>query len=360
MTDRVRRRRTLRLPACDVAAVRSMLAGESVIDWHRLDLTTEEQSVRLLRVNEFHVENPDDMRRLESLRSEAVDYLRRVLEVPVPQDLGHRIPASELLRVASGRGKKQLHACMVLKVMHIIYHLDGHELHYRLPVSADELSSLVEAKVVQVVDEIRSRLLPIREFSWSRKSRQSLITKLLAKPDTFASRVYDRLRFRIVVSEPEDLVPLVWELQHRIIPFNYVIPEESINHLIEPEHLLSYLGAAGKKKTLDGGQVDDGAFERARYRVNEFSSPRYRVINFVADLPVRVEHFLDQLPMSEWDKDVVVTFVPAEFQIVDWKTAQQNEQGDSSHEAYKARQIVRVRKRLSGGRLGEEPDDDKS
>ncbi len=349
MTDRKRRRRALRLPASDVAAVRSMLAGESVIDWHRLDLTSDEQIEGLLRVNAFDIQNRDDMRRLEALRSESVDYLRRVLDVRISPDVGSRMPAWELLRAASGRGRRQLHACMVLKVMHIIYHLDGHELQYRLPVSADELSSLVEAKVVQVVDEIRSREMAVREFSWSRKSRPSLITKLLAKPDTFASRVYDRLRFRIVVAKKSDLVPLIWELQHRIIPFNYVIPGESVNLLVEPSDLLAVMGGGGKKAL--GEAVDERIFEQARYRPNEFSSHDYRVVNFVADLPVRVEHFLDQLPMTEWDRDVVVTFVPAEFQILDWETARRNEEGDSSHEAYKLRQIVRVRRRLSGGRL---------
>jgi len=346
-----RSREPLRLPFCDVAAVRSILAGESVIDWHRLDLTNDEQVIRLLRVNEFNVEVPDDMRRLEGLRNESVEYLRRALGISVSRALSRDVPVMELLRIASGRGRKQVTACMILKVMHIIYHLDGHELHYRLPVSMDELGSLAEAKVVQVVDEIRTSVLPVVEFSWSRKTRESLITKLLAKRETFASRVYDRLRFRIVVEEVSDLVPLLWELQHRLIPFNYVIPGESINRLVGPEELLAHLAPrriVSGTRHKDSSIEDLKAFETFPFQVNEFSSPDYRIINFVADLPIRLEDFLPRLPVHQWDRDVVVTFIPAEFQIADRRTAEANEQGESKHEAYKARQRSRVRTRLGG------------
>jgi uncharacterized protein (TIGR04552 family) len=49
-----------------------------------------------------------------------------------------------------------------------------------------------------------------------------------------------------------------------------------------------------------------------------------------------------------------VVFVLTEFQICDKTTAQHNESGASSHEAYKARQHERVR-----GRLFRDKDDPK-
>ena len=335
----------------DVAAVRNTLVGESVIDWHRLDLRGEDDVERLLRVNEFDTAVPDDMRRLERLRSEAVDYLEGALELRLPQDLAQTIPAPELLLVASGKGRRQLLACMILKVMHIIYHLDGHELQYRLPVSMDELAGLAEAKVVQVIDELRTTVLPIREFSWSRKSRESLITKLLAKKDTFASRVYDRLRFRVVTEDKKGILPLVWELQHRLIPFNYVIPGETVNSLITQEDLEAWAAAVAPKSRRHLANLVTLPQQVTQSRPNEFSSPGYRIVNFVADLPVRVDSFLGRLPVSEWERDVVVTFMPVEFQIADAETARRNEEGDSSHEAYKGRQLDRVMARLSGGVL---------
>jgi uncharacterized protein (TIGR04552 family) len=344
------RTRRLRLTGFDVSAIRSLLRGESVIDWHRLEFTTQKQVARFLRLNEFHIEVPSDMDYLERLRGEAVDYLRRTFQLKVPSDLAHKLPAKDLLLVASGKARRQLAACMILKVMLILHHLDGHELDYRLPVSRDELTSLVEAKVVQVVEEIRATDLPIVEFSWSRKSRDSLITKLLSKNATIASKVYDRLRFRIVVKEHDHLVQLLWELLHRLIPFNYVIPGESKNRLLQTEDLLKYLDTRHRK---GGKKIEPPELPRLESApVNEFSSPHYRIINFVTDLPIRVETFLDRVPSTEWTKNVPMTFVLAEFQIADWQTAKSNESGDCSHDRYKQRQLDRVKARLSNGRPG--------
>jgi len=77
---------------------------------------------------------------------------------------------------------------------------------------------------------------------------------------------------------------------------------------------------------------------------NEFSGPEYRIINFVADLPLRVDRLLSRgEPLPE---DTHVVFMLTEFQIADKATALHNESGASSHEAYKARQNERVRMRL--------------
>ena len=77
---------------------------------------------------------------------------------------------------------------------------------------------------------------------------------------------------------------------------------------------------------------------------NEFSGPEYRIINFVADLPLRLERLI---PKHEMTPELAhVVFVLTEFQVCDKATAQRNESGASSHDAYKQRQHERVRMRL--------------
>ncbi len=345
-------KRRLQLSSFDVNAIKSVLKGESVIDWHRLHFTNEREVARFLRLNEFHVEVPTDMEYLERLREESVEYLHRTFLLKIPHDIGEEIPAKDLLLVASEKGRSQLAACTILKVMLILHHLDGHEVDYRLPVSRDELSSLVEAKVVQVVEEIRAADVPVIEFSWSRKSRDSLITKLLSKNDTIATRVYDRLRFRIVVRERKHLVPLLWELLHRLIPFNYIIPGESANSLLHTHDIESFIGedVAEMKAGDSSGIPEDEMLELKSGPSNEFSSPDYRIINFVTDLPIRVEPFMNRVPFMEWQGLVPMTFVLAEFQIADWATAKANELGDCNHELYKERQLKKVRVRLMQSR----------
>lgn len=68
-------------------------------------------------------------------------------------------------------------------------------------------------------------------------------------------------------------------------------------------------------------------------------------MNFVADLPVRVDAWLDDESRSFGN----VVFVLTEFQLVDQETALENERGDNNHEEYKARQHRSVRHRLMRG-----------
>ena len=89
--------------------------------------------------------------------------------------------------------------------------------------------------------------------------------------------------------------------------------------------------------------------------LNEFSGPTFRVINFVADVPIRV-------PESVLDADDSlaalgpIIFGLAEFQIVDSQTDEENESGDNRHELYKERQKAKVRERLERGLRGLEID----
>jgi uncharacterized protein (TIGR04552 family) len=72
------------------------------------------------------------------------------------------------------------------------------------------------------------------------------------------------------------------------------------------------------------------------------------VINFVADLPVRIDQFLCRVPGAENDLGAVI-FVLTEFQVMDAETARANEAGENSHVKYKARQHDRVKARLAEG-----------
>jgi len=230
--ERVRKVRYEDFTLGDLTAIRNLLRGGSVIDWHRLYFTDREEVDRFLRVNELDPGNEDDMRRLGELRELAVEYLERHLGFHIPDEVAHGLPARDLLLVASQKGKRQTNACIVLKVMHVLHHLAGRELLTKLPVSGDEIFHLVENKVVEVVEAVRAAGHPVIEFAWSRKEKDSHITKLLAKRESIAAHIYDKLRFRLVVRETNDILPILRELSHRLIPFNYIIPGETVNQLI--------------------------------------------------------------------------------------------------------------------------------
>jgi uncharacterized protein (TIGR04552 family) len=148
--------RSTKLGLADLTAVRNLLRGGSVIDWHRLYFTDRAQVDRFLRINEYDPSRPEDIARLEDLREQAVEYLERYLAFRVSEDVAGRVPARDLLLVASQKGKRRTQACVVLKVMHVLHHLAGGELATRLAVSADRIFQIVEDKVLRTVEEMKS------------------------------------------------------------------------------------------------------------------------------------------------------------------------------------------------------------
>jgi uncharacterized protein (TIGR04552 family) len=333
----------------DLTGIRNLLRGGSVIDWHRLYFSDRDEVDRFLRVNELDPASEDDMRRLGELRELAVEYLERHLGFHIPDEVAHGVPARDLLLIASQKGKRRTYACIVLKVMHVMHHLAGRELLTRLPVSSDQIFHLVEERVLRTVEEIKSVGCQVVEFEWSRKHADSLITKLLAKKESIAADVYDKLRFRMITNSEEQLLFVMRELVQRLVPFNYVIPGQSVNDIIKIRETLSRSPALSRflPEITDLAAV---AADKLPTPLNEFSGPGFRVINFVADLPVRIDKFLCRPPDDPlFTESGTVVFVLTEFQIIDARTAENNESGENSHEKYKERQATRVKARLMHG-----------
>jgi uncharacterized protein (TIGR04552 family) len=328
----------------DLEAVALMLRGESVIDWHRLHFTTNEEARELIVAQELSPDDPKDRERLEHLKGEAISYLRRHFEFPIPKPIEQASP-EELLLVASTKGHRQVCACSVLKAMHIIHHLDGRELLFTLPLSDQEVFHLVEEKVYRVIGGMLSAGFPITEFVGGRKNKDSLYTKLLSKQDTIAAAVYDKLRFRIVTRSQKDLLPVLLYLSHRLFPFNYVIPAESVNTIF---HFKSYCERdphlarmLSDMQTALGDDLNPGD--------NRFSADTYRTIHFVVDLPVRLPKETIELAPSHAKALGNIVYVLCEFQLIDQDTEAANELGDASHARYKERQKAAVMRRLKIG-----------
>ena len=114
------------------------------------------------------------------------------------------MPARDLFLLASSRGKKQ-----TLR----LHRLEGHARHAspRRPRAALQAAGLRRRGLRlrrgqggQVVEEMRAAGYPIVEFAWSRKERDSVVTKLLAKKATIAADVFDKLRFRLITRYLDD------------------------------------------------------------------------------------------------------------------------------------------------------------
>src|SRR5690606_19144610 len=111
----------------DLEGIRLLLRGGSVIDWYRLNFESDAEIERFLRAQEFDPEDPADRARAEKVKQDAIDYLKRHFDFPIPRPVSEQDVVG-LIRLASGKGHRQLCACAILKVMQIVQHLEAREL----------------------------------------------------------------------------------------------------------------------------------------------------------------------------------------------------------------------------------------
>ena len=328
----------------ELESVRLILRGDSVIDWHRLHLEDVSQARAFLETQEFRPDEPADRARLESIKNEAIAYLRRHFEFPIPSPVA-RASVEEMLMLASGKGHRQLCACTILKAMHIIHHLDGRELLFSIPMADQDVFHLVEEKIYRVIGGMLAAGFPITEFVGGRKNKDSLYTKLLSKSDTTAAAIYDKLRFRIVTRSTDEILPVLLYLSERLLPFNYVVPGESINTIF---HFRSFCESQPHLRAMIK-DFQTGIDNELTLSDNSFSDDSYRVIHFVVDLPVRLPaEIMELAPPAAWALGPII-FVLCEFQLIDRETEAANELGDASHAKYKERQKKAVIRRLKLG-----------
>ena len=332
--------------------VRLLLRGGSVIDWYQLGFTDEDAVRAFLRVNTFDPADPADERRIRLLFQLAYEYLSEDLEYAIGSHIWN--PESVLtpfLMASNGGNADQRQACMLLKVVHTINHLHARELRHNLPLPDAEIFGTVEDWVGDRMEELIDDGVPIFQFSGGRKTLESTLTKLLSKRRATAAEILDRLRFRIIVNKSTDIPLVLARMIQTVIPFNYVIPEESTNDIVNVRRYFNSLAH------ITPAQLDDLQFDLAleetdplRRQFNECSAERFRMLNFVVDLPIRVDHVLARPEYEPLKHLGHLVFVSVEFQVFDRETFAYNERdSDASHDAYKTRQRGHVRQRLEIG-----------
>lgn len=347
-----------RIEMHDLDVLRLMLRGSSVVDWYRLHFRTVDEVRAFVRVNGFDPDDPVDRSRLREIRDHALEFLTGHLRYRRIPEMIRDADVETLFEYASGRGRRahRFYACLTLKVMHVVHYVAAHELLAMLPISNAELAVLLRGHVEHVVRGFIERGFPILEFSGNAKSDYSVITKLLAKKDTQAAQVFDKLRFRFVMKRLEDVPALLVALTRELFPFNYLVPNQSDNTLVDLDRLLQRAGNQRLIRALQSPKEELNEASRSDLHdsTNEFSGPGYRVVHFVAEVPIRIDRVMPFQSRHLGGLGSVV-FGTVEFQVLDALTARANETGENRHAAYKGRQIVKVKERLERGKREKGP-----
>ncbi len=350
----------------------------------------------------FDLKNPVEGAELFGNYQEALQFIKRYflregnaegLELSVPQFFYTITDISELFLAATAQGassrtlEESLWAGVILKVMHTILHADK-DLRYRY-------FSVVQQQIFDrfykyIARDEENRLflksegmaIPLVDFQTkAKKTRESIIIKLLHKQENVAEEVFDRIGVRFVTHTKLDALRVIkFLIANYVVMINNIKPSRSQNTLVDLEALRRRSHGMLKRTLREGWS--EAVFLReysaivdtccpslvGDERANAHSSSEYRAIHFTGRQLIKyrnpfMAHFnevrkaalqdqenplakqllaLDTTPIS---RDVRF-FYPFEVQITDLEGHQRNTQGEASHQEYKRSQVKSAMKRI--------------
>ena len=385
-----------------------VISGKSALD-SRFFVGTmydEEQVNSFLKGYGLDPSDPVNKAELFGNFQESLQFVKRYfLKEGNPEGLDIKIPSSlymiteigDLFMMATGdqensetTEEERLWAEVILKVMHTILHVDKDlrsnyfnviqtqifDRFYRHVYREDEKLYLSDC-------ESSENSIPLSSFETkSKKSRDSVIIKLLHKPENVAEELFDRIGIRIVTKTRLDVLRVLKYLLEKniIIPHN-IKPSRSVNTMIDLEKFKRLHNQALKRALRENLSEDEflkelenlaeESFFEGRNPRNKFSLEDYQSIQFTCRQLVRYKNpFIqdfnelrklakkkqgDELAEKVLALDTsliardVRFFYPYEVQIVDERAYKINTEGEASHVEYKKQQIRSAMKRVFRG-----------
>ncbi|MBI2606324.1 MAG: TIGR04552 family protein [Deltaproteobacteria bacterium] len=421
-----------------------IIGGKSAIDnASGLFLKTPEDAVHFLECYGFDLENPIEKAELFGNFQESIQFIRHYflrpenpegLDLEIPRKILEITDITQLLTMASAgggsgavspaaavvgaghaapvvggashaapqfgaAGHAALWACSVIKLMHTINHMDKDlgayyftdvqkqilDRFYKF-IHSDEASHVFLGKDARDPDRVDLVLFE----SKPKKSRDSVILKLLHKPENVAEDIFDRVGIRFVTRNRLDSLRVVKFLKERyvIMPAN-IKPSRSRNTLIDEALIadeLPRLLALVEEGGISASELDAriaGLFMKNDIRLdgpdNPHTSKHYRSIQFTGrqlikfknpiydelkalkkavkgkTCPDEIVKIADRLDLGNIQKETRF-FYPFEVQIYDEASHKENLAGRSSHSNYKRSQIRTAMRRVLGPLMGTERD----
>ncbi len=338
----------------------AIIDGRSAIDLARLHFETQEEAAGFLHRYGFDLQDSEDRRAVEALRQEALGFVEDLLKddpIALPQVIREQDDVLVLMLWASlgaphGRSK-QLWSCALLRVMHTLAHSGSNlELRYDAQIHAQILAQF-EPHIHETADaktgETKLCLgagedaVPLAYVNLKRdKPRRSVLIKLLHKPGNVATTIYDRIGVRLVTEDRLDALCAVRYLRkHHVIVFSNVVPERTRNSLIDLEAFHALYDRTPDRGSALREAVAQLAPPKLDALLNPHSAEDYRSIQFTCRQLIKPR---------DGSADF---FYPYEVQILERPTYERLTLGNASHDAYRARQLETVKRRVLGGLLSD-------
>ncbi len=417
-----------------------IIKGQSSLDSRAAFRATSLAEADLLLASYgYHSENPIEIAEILGVFHESVNFIRKYfLQPDNPQGLRLEVPrkilelkdvrllclmASQSLSAqgaeSSGPAEEVLRnwACSILKVMHTLTHIDKDlrssyfsdiqkqifDRFYKLIQRNDQGQLFLSDRASSLTALTSSagggredyfHQIPLVAFETKpKKHRDSIILKLLHKPENVAEDIFDRVGIRFVTPTPLDSLRVIKYLQEKMVLIPpHIKPSRSRNTLIDLDHLRQQIAGYFHDSSSVGDHDEQGRvmpqspallhlesrfLQQLRPQTpqtppgneNRHSSQSYRAIQFTCRQLIKLENSLysDLRELKSQAKESAVPsalsktidridlryvqreirfFYPFEIQLVDSQSAEANEKGESAHSSYKKAQIQTALNRI--------------
>lgn len=343
----------------------TILGERSVVDLPKLSLNSREEAINFIYTYGYDLSNYKDSEVLWRNHRAAVEILEEeILDVDeeLPGQVRNREELKDiasLLVIASIKdgGKLQKYACAILRVMHLITHLENDlfssftdDIQYQIlrPIQEHIFKGDQDATFLGDNQEIPLVHFNVKPF----KQTRSAVVKLLSRKRALAMTLLDRVGLRFVTENVFDIFRIIkYLIDHHLVSFPHVISSESKN-MICPINV--FLEASESLVQGKGGELDMTVFDKnlqekiERWQSegnsfevqNEYSSNEFKFLKFISRRFLRIDRGSQKEPLN--------FFYPFEIQIVDRETFENNTSGGANHAAYKERQRRAARRRVLG------------
>lgn len=378
-------------------------SGKSSLDAtnYLTELSDKDQVANFLYGYGFDISDPVESAELFGIFQEALQFIKRYfLKEGNPEGLDLRVPTylysitniSELFLAATGyssvklKNDEQLWAGVVLKVMHTLLHTDK-DLRYRYFSTIQQQIFDRFYKFIHRDEENRlflgtdaSTSIPLFDFQTkAKKTRDSIVIKLLHKQENVAEELFDRIGVRIITYNKLDALRVIKFLhRNHVTIINNIKPSRSQNTLIDLKTLRTRIFSL-YKESIRSNMSEDIFYQRLnalieecspikKHHDNRHSSEEYRAIHFTGRQLIKyrnpfmssfnevrkqalkdkenpLSQALLQLDTSPISRDVRF-FYPFEVQLTDYESHIKNTQGEASHDEYKKSQLRSAMKRI--------------
>ena len=334
---------------------------------------------------------------------EALQFIRRYflkegnpdgLDLKLPNSLLMISDISQLFLMATDvnplKKEDKLWAEIVLKVMHTIVHADKDLRSNYFNIVQTQIFDRFYKYIFRGNDDKlylgikgTDNVIALIDFETkSKKTRESVIIKLLHKAENVAEELFDRIGVRFVTDSRFDTLRVIRFLLEKniVIPHNNK-PSRAINTMINLEQFKEahqkVLKTAIRKKmneeeflfameqevrrcSLRGEAGEKNRFTSKSYQsiqftcrhLIEYKNPFLQEFNELRRLAKNYNSDENELAKRVLSMDIALVardirfFYPYEVQIVDKVASLENSQGDASHQEYKRSQIQSAMKRL--------------